>query len=194
MAYASAGGDRRGSVLPIRSLGAPVLRGLAEPVAEVDGAVRRLALGMLRTMYAAGGQGLAAPQVGHGVRLVVVDVPPDGPRYVLVNPRIIRTSAERSTGVEGCLSLPGVGAMVERPAAVVVQALELDGQLVTIEAEGELARCLQHEIDHLDGLLYIDRLSPLDRLMTVARYRKRWPGRVAPDGTGVPAPPGRGDP
>ena len=88
--------------------------------------------------------------------------------------------------MEGCLSIPGVWATVERPAAVVVEALDLDGSLQTIDADGELARCLQHEIDHLDGLLYIDRLSPLDRLLTVARYRKR-AAAVPVNGVGVPS-------
>lgn len=165
--------------LPIARLGTPVLRRLAEPVPEADGAIRKLALRMLRTMYAAQGQGLAAPQVGHSLRLVVVDVPPEGPRYVLINPRVVQTGDERARAVEGCLSLPGVWATVERPSRVVVEALDQDGCLQTIDAGGELARCLQHEIDHLDGILYIDRLSPLDRLLTVARYRRRAPRAIA---------------
>lgn len=184
-AYAS-GGKAIGP-LPIQRLGEPVLRRFAEPIAEVDIAVRRLALRMFRTMYAEGGQGLAAPQVGLSIRLAVVDVPPRGTaRYVLVNPRIVRTAEERASGQEGCLSIPGVRATVERPAGVVVEALDLDGRLQTLDAEGELARCLQHEIDHLDGILYIDRLSPLNRLMTVARYRHATAGGVPVDGTAAP--------
>jgi peptide deformylase len=185
-AYAC-GGNKTGP-LPIERLGAPALRRFAEPIAEVDATVRRLALRMLRTMYAAGGQGLAAPQVGHSLRLAVVDVPPGRVRHVLVNPRIVGSAEERASGVEGCLSIPGVWATVERPASVVAQALDLDGCLRTLEAEGELARCLQHEIDHLDGILYIDRLSPLNRLITVAQYRRSTPGGVPVDGTAAPLP------
>lgn len=162
----------RGRTLPIECLGAPVLRENAVPVTEAGPELRALAARMLDTMYAAAGQGLAAPQVGRSLRLAVVDVPPRGPRYVLVNPRIVWTSDEHAAGVEGCLSIPGVHATVERPAEVVVEALDLDWDLQTIGADGELARCLQHEIDHLNGMLYIDRLSPLSRLMTLARYRQ----------------------
>jgi peptide deformylase len=158
--------------LDVRYLGDPVLRRTAEPVAGVDGELRELVTRMFDTMYAVDGQGLAAPQVGRSLRLAVVDVPPDGPPHVLVNPRITWASAGRDRGVEGCLSVPGARAVVERPAEVVVEALDLDWNLQTLGADGELARCFQHEIDHLDGILYIDRLSPLNRRMTVSRYRK----------------------
>jgi peptide deformylase len=153
-------------------LGAPVLRRVADPVAEVDPEIRELAARMFVTMYASDGQGLAAPQVGLGLRLAVADVPPGGARYVLINPRIAWSSQARVRGVEGCLSIPGVTAVVERPAEVVVEAMDLDGMVQTIGAGGELARCFQHEIDHLDGILYIDRVSLLVRRMALARYRK----------------------
>jgi peptide deformylase len=126
---------------------------------------------MFATMYSAAGQGLAAPQVGRRVRVAVVDVA--GTRCSLINPRITAMSEERARGVEGCLSIPGVRATVERPAFVTVEALDAKGEIQVIEAEGELARCLQHEIDHLDGVLYIDRLSALDRALVVARYRRK---------------------
>jgi peptide deformylase len=161
-----------GAVLPLEYLGAPILRAEAAPLAGVDPSVRELVEAMFRAMYASGGQGLAAPQVGRGLRLAVVDVPPSGPPYVLINPRVAWTGGDRARGVEGCLSIPGVSAIVERPAEVVVEALDLEEEVVTIGADGELARCLQHEIDHLDGILYIDRLSPLSRDLTLARYRK----------------------
>lgn len=175
--------DGRELILPIEELGATVLREVAAPVAGIDPGLRDLVRRMFETMYAAGGQGLAAPQVGRGLRLAVVDVPREGPRHLLVNPRVVWTSDEHERGVEGCLSIPGVHAAVERPAAVAVESLGLDWDVRTIEATGELARCLQHEIDHLNGILYIDRLSPLNRAMTVSRYRKRahrWTGAGAP--------------
>jgi peptide deformylase len=180
--------------LPIERLGAPVLRRGADPLEVVDGEIHDLVSRMFRTMYRANGQGLAAPQVGRGIRLAMVEVPPDGQRYVLINPRIAWTSRERARGTEGCLSLPGVSAVVERPAGVVVEALDLDGCLQTVTADGELARCLQHEIDHLDGILYIDRLSPIGRRMTLARYRKlgrRQEGRPRAEGSGHERGPAR---
>jgi peptide deformylase len=163
--------------LDIQVIGAPVLRRCAEAVEGVDARLRDLAERMFRTMYGADGEGLAAPQVRHSIRLAVVDVPPAGPPYVLINPRIAWASPARARGVEGCLSIPGVAAVVERPAEVVVEALDLDWCLQTLGAGGELARCLQHEIDHLDGILYTDRLSPLSRNIALARYHKRARGR-----------------
>lgn len=159
--------------LAIERLGASVLRESAPLVKSVNDDLRRLVRRMFVTMYVSNGQGLAAPQVGISRRLAIVDVPPhEGPPYVLVNPRLVSVSQERVRGVEGCLSIPGVQWNVERPARVVVEATDLDGQVVRLEADGELARCLQHEIDHLDGILYPDRLSPLARRMLLSRYRK----------------------
>ena len=162
------------AVLKIEMLGAPVLRQRAAEVEAVDDDVRRLIRDMFDTMYAANGQGLAAPQVGVSRRIIVLDVPQsDAPAYALINPRIVEQSAETARAEEGCLSIPGVSDVVERPARVVVEALDADGAPVRIAADGDLARCLQHEIDHLDGILYIDRLSPLKRKMLLARYRKQ---------------------
>lgn len=159
--------------LAIERLGAPVLRESAPLVEAVDEDMRRLVRRMFTTMYGSNGQGLAAPQVGVSRRLAIVDVPPrEGPSYVLVNPRIVSASEERVRSVEGCLSIPGVRANVERPARVVVEAADLEGRPIRLEADGELARCLQHELDHLDGVLYPDRLSPLARRMLLNRYRK----------------------
>jgi peptide deformylase len=167
------------AVLKIELLGAPVLRQRAVEVEAVDEEVRRLARDMFDTMYAANGQGLAAPQVGVSRRIIVVDVPGSGaPAYALINPRLVEQSAETARGEEGCLSIPGVSEVVERPARVVVEALDLEGAPVRIDADGDLARCLQHEIDHLDGILYIDRLSPLKRKLLLARYRKQATAQV----------------
>ncbi len=160
--------------LPIVYLGAPVLRQHAQEVEEVDDEVRELVERMFVTMYAGEGQGLAAPQVDVSRRIAVVDVPPQrrGKAFAMINPRVVATSDEKARGVEGCLSIPGVWETVERPAEVVVEALDARGEPFHLEAEGELSRCVQHEIDHLDGILYIDHLSPLARRMLLARYRK----------------------
>src|SRR5690606_1278120 len=113
--------------------------------------VRQLVRDMFETMYAANGQGLAAPQVGVSRRIVVLEVPQsDAPAYALVNPRVVERSADTARAEEGCLSIPGVADVVERASRVVVEALDAEGEPLRIEAEGELARCLQHEIDHLD--------------------------------------------
>jgi peptide deformylase len=158
--------------IAIERLGAPVLRERAREVQRVDDEVRDLVRCMFSTMYAAHGQGLAAPQVGVSLRIAVVDVPPQrGSAYVLINPLLVKASERRVRAVEGCLSIPGVTGIVARPAEVVVEAHDLEGNL-HLEANGELARCLQHEIDHLDGILYADRLSPLARKMVLSRYRK----------------------
>jgi peptide deformylase len=164
--------------LTIEQLGSPVLRATARDVTELDEELHELVHAMFATMYDAEGQGLAAPQVGISRRLAIVDVPPrQGRSHVLINPRIVSASRERAREIEGCLSIPGVSGVVERPAAVVVEALGVDGTPLRLEAEGELARCCQHEIDHLDGMLYIDHLSPLARRMLLQRYRKqRRPG------------------
>ena len=153
--------------------GAPVLRLKAQEVRELNDEMRELARKMLITMYRVGGQGLAAPQIGVSSRIAVVDVPPrKGDRYVLINPRAVAASEERTRGLEGCLSIPGVWGVVERPAEVLVEAMDSGGGHLRLEADGELARCLQHEIDHLDGVLYIDHLTPLARILLLKRYRK----------------------
>ena len=161
---------------------APILRAKARPVGPGDDdTVRALLPRMLSAMYAAPGIGLAAPQVGVGLRLVVVDLMPDekpAPVY-LVNPEITRVSEEWATREEGCLSLPGQYADVSRPARVVVRYLDLEGARQEIEAEGLLAACLQHEIDHLDGVLFVDHLSALKRNMIMRRLQKELKQKAA---------------
>ncbi|MFW5680300.1 MAG: peptide deformylase, partial [Pseudomonadota bacterium] len=153
----------------------PVLSTPTTPVEAVDDTVRQLLDRMLATMYAAPGIGLAAPQVGVGKRVCVVDVSekeaPKAPLF-LVNPTILETSDARSVAEEGCLSLPEIYADVERPAAVRVGYLDRDGEPRELEAEGLLARCLQHEIDHLDGVLFVDHLSLLKRRMLMRKLAK----------------------
>jgi len=162
------------SVLGIHLLGSPVLRQETRPVAAVTDDVRRLMDDMLETMYAARGIGLAAPQVGRLERVTVVDVDRDGTRQrpiVLVNPEIILRDGS-SKGEEGCLSIPEVFGEVERPAHVVVRALDRDGRPFELDATDLLARCLQHEIDHLHGKLFIDYLSLLKRRSALTKWEE----------------------
>ena len=167
-------------MLAITKLGHPALRAKADPVKEIDNPLRRLAEDMLETMYAHDGCGLAANQVGVTRRIVVIDTREAKKRpsilriggksrpvhknmpMVLVNPEI-ELSGKPEAGSEACLSIPGVHGDVERPPVVRARATDLEGKTVEFEAEGLLARALQHEVDHLDGILFIDRLSPADR-------------------------------
>jgi len=163
------------SLLDIRLFGDPILRQRTTPVAAITDELRALVASMFATMDAAPGQGLAAPQVGRSERLCVVDV--EGHRAALVNP-VITASRGRQRAEDGCLSLPGVSAQVERAAEVVVEATGLDGAPLRLEAAGALAFCLQHEIDHLEGRLYFDHLSLLKRRQVLAaweRERVRYP-------------------
>ena len=166
------------AVRRIELMGSRVLRQEAVPVQEVDDETRRLARDLFDTMYEAEGVGLAAPQVGISRRVLVVDVPAaesaDGARQVhaLVNPVVTRSSARTERESEGCLSIPGIEEAVTRPVRVTVKALSPDGEPVRIDADGLLARVLQHEIDHLDGVLFIDRLSPFKRKIVLKKWRK----------------------
>ena len=162
------------SLLNIEMLGSEVLRTPAVEVAEVDDDLRRLIGDMFETMYRAEGVGLAAPQVGISRRVIVVDVHDDEVKpFALVNPRVVESSRETEKGEEGCLSIPGLSAAVERPAHVAVEGLDRDGNPLRVEGGGLLARCLQHEIDHLDGVLFIDRVGPLKRKMLLQKWKKR---------------------
>jgi len=157
------------SLLDIYLLDAPILREVTRPVAAVTDELRRLAADMFETMYAAKGIGLAAPQVGRRERLFVVDV--EGAKHALINPEILIAEGAE-VGEEGCLSIPDVYGDVERATRVVMRALDLEGKTVEIDAKDLLARCLQHELDHLNGKLFIDYLSLLKRRAAVAKYRK----------------------
>jgi peptide deformylase len=148
------------SLLDIHVLGSPVLREETVPVAEITDDLRRLIRDMFETMYAAKGIGLAAPQVGRRERVAVIDV--DDKPFAIINPEIVlREGAAR--GEEGCLSIPEIYADVERATHVVVRGLDENGAPVEIDATDLLARCLQHEIDHLHGRLFIDYLSTLKK-------------------------------
>ncbi|HEX2525080.1 MAG TPA: peptide deformylase [Geminicoccus sp.] len=163
------------ALLPILEVPDPRLRQKAAPVPVVDERVRALLNDMLETMYAAPGIGLAAPQVGVAQRMIVVDVgPKEEPKPIrLINPEVLSLSEEQAEAEEGCLSLPNQFAPVNRAASVKVRYMDELGQDQEIEAEGLLARCLQHEIDHLDGVLFTDRLSRLKREMLLKKLEKQ---------------------
>ena len=152
------------AILPILCYPDPRLHKLALPVSVVDGRVRTLVSDMLATMYDAHGIGLAATQVDVHERVVVIDVSEERDQpLVVINPEIVWASDEKQVNEEGCLSVPGIYDGVERSLAVHVRALDADGQPRTIEAEGLLAVCLQHEMDHLLGKVFVEYLSPLKR-------------------------------
>jgi peptide deformylase len=163
-------------VREIRLFGDPILREEAEDVAAFDDGLRALVRDMYETMYAEEGIGLAAPQIGVGARVIVIDLRredhPDDEPMALVNPRLTWTSSETAKQVEGCLSIPSLEEIVERPAQVRVEAHDPDGKPLDLLADGLLARSLQHEIDHLDGVLFLDRVSALKRRMLVKKWKK----------------------
>ncbi len=156
-------------------LGDPVLRREAEEVDRFDDDLKKLVRDMFDTMYHAEGIGLAGPQVGVSKRVLVVDLRRDegvDERMALINPRITWFSDEIDKQPEGCLSMPGLEEVVQRPRAIEVDAVDPDGRPVAFEADELLARALQHEIDHLDGVLFSDRVSPLKRKMLMKKWKK----------------------
>jgi peptide deformylase len=162
--------------LPIITLPDPVLRKVSAPVERVDDALRTLVDDMLETMYAAPGIGLAAIQVGVPRRLLVLDVAEGDEEpapLVLVNPEIVSLGPETRLHEEGCLSIPDVRIEIERPSTLVVRYVDRQGELRELAAEGLLATAIQHEINHLDGRLIIDFLSPLKRDMVVRKFKKQ---------------------
>ena len=161
--------------LPIITAPDPRLKIKSRPVSAVDDKIRRLMDDMLDTMYGAIGIGLAAPQVGQSSRVIVLDVARDGEKpqpLQLANPEILWRSPELTTGNEGCLSLPEHYAEVTRPAKIRVRYLDYQNEIREIEASGLLAMCLQHEIDHLDGVLFVDHISSLKRGMILRKLAK----------------------
>ena len=159
-------------VRKIEFLGSEVLRRRAEEITEVDDELRATIRDMFETMYDAEGVGLAGPQIGLSRRVIVVDVHEEGSTpFALINPRIVEVSRETEKAEEGCLSIPGVSSVVERAVTVTAEGLNENGEPVTVTGEGLLARCLLQEVDHLDGILFIDRISPLKRTMLLKKYR-----------------------
>ena len=162
------------AILPIRCYPDPRLHTVAQPVNAVDERVRTLVQDMLDTMYDAHGIGLAATQVDVHQRVIVIDVSEERNRpLVLINPEIVWASAEMRVGDEGCLSVPGIYDGVERAAQVRVRALDAQGEPQTIEAEELLAVCIQHEMDHLLGKVFVEYLSPLKRSRIRSKMLKR---------------------
>ena len=177
------------SKLPIRTYPDPVLRGECAPVKTITDEIRRLLDDMAETMYLDNGIGLAAPQVGERSRLIVVDVhrgEEANTLLKLVNPRVVDKQGETKSE-EGCLSCPDLLVEVNRFETVTVEALLPDGRETTIEAEGLLAICLQHEIDHLDGVLLVDRLSSLRRTL-YHKKRVKEDAKPADEGDHSPRP------
>jgi peptide deformylase len=161
--------------IPILIAPNPILKAKAKPVGKADDAViRDLAAKMLASMYLAPGIGLAAPQVGHSLRLITIDLMPNNKPapMTLINPEIVALSDELATREEGCLSLPGQYAEVTRPARCKVRYLDLTGARREVDADDLLNACLQHEIDHLEGVLFVDHLSALKRNIIMRRLAK----------------------
>ena len=169
------------AVLPIRIADDPVLRRKAKRVSSLDGSIQRLIDDMVETMHHASGVGLAAPQVGLSLRLAVIQVPEEE-LIVLVNPEVVKRSGER-TVVEGCLSLPGYQGEIVRCEKIVVKGLDRQGKPIRVRGEELLAQALEHELDHLNGVLYIDRLESPDKLR-----------RIEPGVEGAPRAQGEGSP
>jgi peptide deformylase len=162
-------------IKPLVILPDPVLRLVSKAVERVDAPLLKLADDMLATMYDAPGIGLAAIQVAEPLRMLVIDLAKEGEPaapQVFINPEILESGDDRSVYEEGCLSIPDYYAEVERPARVRVRYLGRDGKQQEVEAEGLLATCLQHEIDHLNGVLFIDHISKLKRDMVVKKFKK----------------------
>ena len=163
------------TIKPLIILPDPILRQVSKPIETVDSEVKKLADDMLETMYDAPGIGLAAIQIGVARRLLVLDVSKDGEEkkpLVFINPEIVSSSDARSVYEEGCLSIPDYYAEVERPATITVKHLDRDGKEQVVEADGLLATCLQREIDHLNGVLFIDHISKLKREMVIRKFTK----------------------
>ncbi|WP_375450116.1 peptide deformylase [uncultured Devosia sp.] len=163
------------AIRPILVLPDARLRAVADPIDAVDDDIRALAKDMLDTMYDAPGIGLAAPQIGVMKRVVVMDLAKEDEKpapMVLINPEILKFSDETTITEEGCLSIPELYYDVERPSEITVRYTDLDGQTIELEAKDRLAVCVQHELDHLDGVLYIDYLSRLKRDRVVKKFDK----------------------
>ena len=171
---------------PVCKYGDAVLRVKAEPIREVTPEIRQMARDMVETMHTEWGVGLAAQQVGKPLSLCVIDVPAEydvddnGVRVnpgiamplVLINPDIVRYSAEKQTGEEGCLSFPGLSAPVERSMEVTVNHVDLSGRDQQLTARGFLARAVQHEVDHLNGVLLVDRMSAIKKIALAGQLKR----------------------
>jgi peptide deformylase len=162
------------ALLPIRLYGDPMLRQISKPIEKIDGEILGYALDMLETMHEADGIGLAAVQVGRPIRMLVADVgdrAPKGASKIYINPVIVQTMGE-SVYDEGCLSVPGINAEITRPEEIVVRFTDGKGRDRDERIDGLLARVLQHEVDHLDGKLFVDYLSPVRRALIMRKLKE----------------------
>jgi len=167
------------TVRMLHVLGSPLLRQKSAAVPAVDDAVRQLVDDLFETMRAAKGVGLAANQIGVARRVAVVDIGEDNPPpLVLINPVIVERGDEEETAEEGCLSIPDIFGDVTRSTRVVVEALDQDGKRTRVEAHGYKARAIQHEIDHLDGILFLDHLSAVKRSLLLSKWKKSRKGQT----------------
>lgn len=167
----------------------PRLNQVCEPCDLADKSLQKLAKQMIKTMYKNAGCGLAAPQVGINKRLVVIDCDQDesGEQnpIILINPIIVETDGEPETGEEGCLSIPGISIPISRPTWARVRFFDFDGEEWEIEGDGLLGRCLQHEIDHLDGITMFERCDPMDRIVALAEYERALAAGAKPGETSL---------
>jgi peptide deformylase len=154
------------AILPILPFGNPILRQKSRCVSSINGSVQKLIDDMIDTMRGANGAGLAAPQIGKLLRVIVIGLPREEP-FALINPQIVKKSGEREV-VEGCLSLPGYRGKIKRAISVIAKGRDRHGEEVRLKAEDILAQTLEHEIDHLNGVLYIDHLDGKDKLYKIA--------------------------
>ncbi|MBX4335340.1 peptide deformylase [Bartonella raoultii] len=164
------------SMRPLVILPDPILREISKPIEHIDSALQKLIDDMLETMYHAKGIGLAAIQIGVPIRMLVIDVSQNDTKkdpFVIINPEILSLSDEHSIYKEGCLSIPEYYAEVERPKSLRVRYQDREGKQIEIEADDLLATCLQHEIDHLNGRLFIDYISKVKRDMVIRKFKKR---------------------
>jgi len=163
------------AILPIHIYGSGVLREPATPIEAFDEELRRFVADLFETMDTALGVGLAANQVGSTLRVAVIDA--DEHRFAMVNPRVVESSAATAAADEGCLSIPDLFGEVTRPERIVLEAHDEHGKAFRLELEGLVARAVQHEIDHLDGVLFIDHLSPLKRQLVMKRWMREHKGQ-----------------
>lgn len=172
--------------LPVYNCFNPILKKKTEPIKNIDSKINKLIDDMFETMYEAEGVGLAANQVGQGISLIVIDTAPNTeakhyPPIVLINPIITSRSDEEIEFQEGCLSVPGIHEYVKRPEAIEVKFLDKNGKENVIEANDYLARVVQHEYDHLKGILFFERFSPLRRTLVKSKLKKIQRGQMAAD-------------
>ena len=162
------------AVHEVAIMGDPILRTAAAEVDAFDPDLKMLVRDMVETMYHAEGIGLAAPQISISQRVIVVDLRSEEhpeARLALINPKVVWASTESEKAPEGCLSIPGLEEVIKRSSAIRVEAIGIDGGRIELEAEGLFARVLQHEIDHLDGILFVDRVSALKRRILMKKWK-----------------------